>query len=372
VNAPARIGQSSGHGRSRGRAPMIAGAQRIMDDTTAGHAADQRPAGGDLLCSLCSVPTTASHASQPLATGGSEPFKKRRREHVSSFRLLHACFCVVKRSLGQTSSDLEHSPLLRPCNERGHPDLWSGNERHSSSASHVCGVLPESTPHAARRGCPPVCRDQDWSHRSRTASNLSQHSVSPSCVARQADDSCQPYARRDHHGHHASSVHLDVIGLHIDQIQAGVLNDCVMPPLAALSRSISSVYHGSFIQPVGVYHGLHGTARRQPCHNTHDHTEWFAQALDHRSSPRAQRLCAGAPPILLPLTIMNPERVRSAVALCGKHHFRAADLRCVHRLMRCFFHTHITPMDGAIFTSLPLFHRFGGLYPYFSIERESR
>src|SRR5579885_431324 len=82
VNTPAMIGQSRGHGRSRGRAPMLGGAQLIMDDTKIVHAADQIHAGFKRLQAMSGVTASACQGGQTFAKGGVQPLDKGRVEHV--------------------------------------------------------------------------------------------------------------------------------------------------------------------------------------------------------------------------------------------------------------------------------------------------
>lgn len=367
MNAPAMIGQSSGHGRSHGRAPMLGGAQLIMDGTKVVHTADQIHAGFQRLGSLGRVATSARQGGQTLAKRGIQPLDKRRVEHASPFRLGQKFLSTFQTPLGHASRDLDHAPAFRVFDHGGDQEFWPDDERTSSSSTRSFDLFAERPPNAAGIRRPSVGADKEGAPGLRTPANLHQQAIRQSRIARQADHSCQPQPRGDHHGQshphgHAPSFHADFVRLDMHQIQARLLDDRLMKLLAVLAGSISPTRDRSFIQPVRLDDGLHRAAIRQQGHDNHDQIQRLAQSLEHRSSSSTERLFARLTPIALPLAVMNPDVTRSDLASCATRQVRAKYPRRVHRLLLFCLHENIMPMVVTIFKSLPLFHQLVGLY----------
>ncbi len=99
--------------------------------------------------------------------------------------------------------------------------------------------------------------------------------------------------------------HSDLIGLHVLQIEFGLHDLILMNALAALPGSLLPSGNGSLIQPEGVDNRLAWTAIGYQRHDEDDEVFLLASSLQHRSSPRAERLPAGFTLVslsLLPVT----------------------------------------------------------------------
>ena len=359
LDAPSMRGQPSGHGRRSWRPKVLGGTQFVMDHTNVGDTADEIHARLKCLQAMSSRATATRQGGQTLTKGGVQ--------HASSFRLAQEFLRPFDGSLRHAPGNRNDPFLLGGCDSGGDQPIWPGEKSASSWPNGSFDLFPKRTLDAAWRGCPPVGTHQQWAHGSRTAAHLGEHAISKPGLARQADNSGQPPSRRDHQGQshpyrYAPPFDAYFIRLDVEQIEAGLLNNGLMQPLAVMPCSISPPRHPSLIEPKSRNDGLERTAVSQQGPHDNDQLRRLAQPLQHGSSPCAKGMTTGATARALPLAIRDADVALFDLTSCGTCQVRATYLRHVHRFLMVFLHKHILPMVVAFFKSLPPFHQVVGLY----------
>src|SRR5262249_25496429 len=157
---------------------------------------------------------------------------------------------------------------------------------------------------------------------------------------------------QSHPDGHTPPFDTDLIGLHVDEIQAGLLDERLMHSLAVAPGSIPPTCYRSLIKAKGMDNCLDWTAIRQQRDHDQNQFRWLAQTLQHTPTSGAKRVAATATAIPLPFAIMNTDVALSDFASCGACQIRAKYLRHVHRLWLFCLHKNILPMVVTFFKSL--------------------
>ena len=160
----------------------------------------------------------ARQTRQSFSKGSIQSLNKRRVENGASSRGAQQLFCLLGHAKSDPSGDL-HDPLsVRPFDDCADVQLRPDLQTRSSHSSSPLDLLSERSTNTLEVSTPPIGQNEKRAQADSAAANLRHQGIGQPTITRALDHSCDPQARRNHHGQshpreHLALFHPNFIGL---------------------------------------------------------------------------------------------------------------------------------------------------------------